>query len=95
MDSLSNLNQKCLFILVLSGNVQPQKNISTPDEFIATLGLGISHVNVQSLFPKVATWVTMFSSVIMPEEVEPFIYIKFVLLSCTLCLSANSLNFCL
>lgn len=58
--SASNIKRKffILLLLLLSGNVQsnpgpPLKNISTPDEFRARTGLGILHLNVRSLFPKI------------------------------------------
>ena len=60
--STCNVKRKCfiLLLLLLSGNVQPNpgpclKNISTPDEFRARSGLGILHLNVRSLLPKIDT----------------------------------------
>lgn len=46
-----------LLVLLLSGNVQPNpgpalNNISTPDEFKARSGLGLIHINIRSLLPK-------------------------------------------
>lgn len=57
--SSQNMKQRIfiLLLLLLSGNVQPNpgpalNNISTPDEFKARSGLGLIHINIRSLLPK-------------------------------------------
>lgn len=57
--SFRDLKKKCfiLLLLLLSGNVQPDPGptpncIATPDDFSARCGLGIFHLNIRSLLPK-------------------------------------------
>lgn len=64
--SLARQKVLILLLLLLSGNVQPNpgppaNHIDTPEEFKSRSGLGIIHINVRSLLPKVdliKLWIT-------------------------------------
>lgn len=59
MQTTTWVKRKCFIVilLLLSGNVHPNPGpdlncLSTPDDFKARSGLGIIHINVRSLLPK-------------------------------------------